>query len=163
MRLIFGQFILDVDVERTRACYEKDPGIGCGCSGCRNYAQAAAAFPEELRNFFHTLGIAPEKPAEVYVNCTKADGTLWYGGFYHLCGTLLQGQGGWRTVAADNTGKTSAWDRESCYPAADGFLVAFTEEVALLEEGFPAPVLQMEIDASLPWMLEEENDYPRIE
>ena len=163
MRLEFGQFVIDADPERTRAYYETDPGITCTCSGCRNYARAAEAFPEGLRDFFRTLGIDSKKPAEVYVNCTQKDGTLFYAGFYHLCGKLVQGQGGWHTVVSDDTGKTSAWDRESCYPVADGFLIAFTEDAALVAPDFPRPVLQLEIDASLPWLLEEENDYPKME
>jgi hypothetical protein len=39
--------------------------------------------------------------------------------------------------------------------------VAFTGDTALVAPDFPRPVLQLEIDASLPWLLEEENDYPR--
>ena len=162
MRLAFGQFILDVDVERTRAYYHsQETGIGCDCSGCRNYERAAEAFSEKLRDFFRTLGIDPGKPAEVYVSYTRADGTLLYGGFYHLCGTLLQGKGGWQAVYAGPKNKTSVWKRETCYSVTDRFFIAFTEDIVLLEDGFPTPVLQMEIDASLPWMLEEENDYPR--
>ena len=164
MRLTFGPFILNVDAERTQAYYHsQEPGIGCSCSGCRNYERVAAAFPEKLQDFFRALGIDPQKPAEVYVNCTQADGRLWYGGFYHLRGRLLQGEGGWYTVAEDGTSKTRAWDRESCYLAAENFRVAFTEDAALVAPDFPRPVLQLEIDASLPWLLEEENDNPKME
>lgn len=164
MRLTFGQFILDVDVERTRAYYHsQDPGIGCECSGCRNYERAAAVFPEELQDFFRALGVHPQKPAEVYVNCTRGDGRLWYGGFYHLRGTLLQGEGGWHTVASDGTSQTRAWDPKSCYLAAEDFRAAFTEDTALVAPDFPQPALQLEIDAVLPWLLEEENDYPKME
>lgn len=163
MRLEFGQFIIDADPEGTRVYYQTDPGITCTCSGCRNYARAAAGFPPELLDFFRALGIDPQKPAEVYVNCTRADGRLWYGGFYHLRGTLLQGEGGWRPVSADETSRISAWDRESCYRAAEDFYVAFTQEAALVDPDFPRPVLQLELDAAIPWLLEEENDYPKME
>ena len=67
------------------------------------------------------------------------------------------------TVAEDGTSKTRAWDRESCYLAAENFRVAFTEDAALVAPDFPRPVLQLEIDASLPWLLEEENDNPKME
>lgn len=160
MRLEFEPFLIDADPECTRAYYESASGIGCDCSGCRNYERAAAEFPQELLEFFRTLGVDPKKPAEVYVNGTQEDGRLWYGGFYHLRGALLRGKGGWRMVAADEMCQTSVWEPESCYPVSDSFRIAFVEDAALVDPNFPRPVLQMEIDASLPWLLEEENDYP---
>lgn len=42
---------------------------------------------------------------------------------------------------------------------ADGFKVTFKSECDLLEVGFPAPAVQMEILASIPWVLESENTY----
>ena len=161
MTIRFGQFIINVDTERTRAFYEAAPGIDCACQGCRNFSLAAASLPEEARVFLRTLGIAPQKPAETWVNCRQEDGRVLYGGFYHLCGTLLQGEGGWHTVAEDSTTRTSVWDPESCYLAAENFRVAFTGDTALVAPDFPRPVLQLEISAVLPWLLDEENDYPR--
>ena len=84
---------LSVDVEATRAYYAARPlpWVTCDCAGCRNFERAAAELPAAVRDFFCSLGIDPAKPAEVYVNCTLEDGTVWYGGFYHLCGTVVQG------------------------------------------------------------------------
>ena len=45
------------------------------------------------------------------------------------------------------------------YEISDDFRVSFQEECALVEKGFPRPVLQMEIEAAIPWVLEEENPY----
>ena len=137
MTIRFDQFIINVDTERTRAFYEAAPGIDCACQGCRNFSLAAASLPEEARVFLRTLGIAPQKPAETWVNCRQEDGRVLYGGFYHLCGTLLQGKDGWHTVTED-------------------FRAVFTEDTALVVPNFPRPVLQLEILASLPWLLDED-------
>ena len=81
------------------------------------------------------------------------------------CGTAASTtcRGGCSTVAAGETSRTRAWDGESCYLAAEDFRVAFTEDTALVAPDFPRPVLQLEIDAALPWLLEEENDNPKME
>ena len=148
----FGNYRLDIDVEATAAFYAGAEGIGCGCPGCRNYE----AWARGLEHFpLEALGIAPEKPAEVYVNCADPDGTLLYGGFYHLCGRILR-SGMVRTQVSKKVQRVEA---SSFVELAPGFEVMFTEEVHLPEPGFPAPVIQMEISASLPWLLPEPCDY----
>jgi hypothetical protein len=39
------------------------------------------------------------------------------------------------------------------YTVDDSFKVSFEVQVLLLHNEFPTPVLQMEIDARLPWVL----------
>lgn len=92
----FGQHQVDIDVDKTRSFYENAPFIseGCSCSGCRNYEKVIKALPPEVTVFFD-LGVDMRKVSEVYVNCTNSNGTLFYGGFYHLCGTLLAGKSAW--------------------------------------------------------------------
>jgi hypothetical protein len=41
----------------------------------------------------------------------------------------------------------------------ENFKIVFTNNVDLLEEGFPTPVIQMEISSDIPFLLEEECDY----
>lgn len=64
---VFGLYRLEVDVEATRAYYEAHPGpwITCTCDGCRNFARAAGKLPRAVTDFFHALGLDPEKPGEL--------------------------------------------------------------------------------------------------
>lgn len=99
------------------------------------------------------VGIRLEKPAEVFVNGDNADGSVFYGGFYHLCGRILEGDRGSRN---DSDGACAI--DELCFTElGKDFWAAFTENIALLEEGFPEPVIQMEIMADIPWLLSGEK------
>lgn len=149
----FGPYKVDVDVERTRAFYDTALRIDqqCHCDGCRNYVEAADTFPEAVQTFFASLGIDPKKPPEVYVNDPDHDGLLLYGGFYHLCGMILSGVSAFRSAG----GGCRCWDREFTFHVTEKFHVSFAEKCDLLENGFPKPAIQMEIDAEIPWVLEK--------
>lgn len=145
----FGSWRVDVDAERTRRWYESEPTVSqcCDCDGCVNYERAADLFPECLKVFFSALGADVKKPIEVYVNCANEDGTLFYGGWYHLCGTLLaEGEDIWQVAEGVPFGPR-------------GFRVFFREDCHLVQENCPRPVLQMEMIADIPWVLKKENTY----
>lgn len=159
MQFSFGDIFLEVDVEKTKAFYQKAEKIteGCQCSGCRNYEQAASVFPDEVKLFFRNLGIAPDKAAEVYVNCPEDDGkTVYYGGFYHLCGTVQEGVSPWQTAGNTENALISYWNSEHTYLIVEGYHVGFFNGGSLIEENFPEPVIQMEIEFHVPWVLDEE-------
>ena len=86
---VWGGYRLEVDVEATRAYYDSHPGpwITCTCDGCRNFMLAVKMLPQAVRDFFHTLGLDPEKPGELcYYQGTaqRLSGggcTIWRGGF----------------------------------------------------------------------------------
>lgn len=150
----FGPYKVNVDVERTRAFYETAQRIDqqCRCDGCRNYVKAAAILPEAVLSFFSSLGADPVKAAEVYVNDPDHNGLALYGGFYHLCGTVLSGVSAFRPAG----GGCRCWDRELTFHVTETFCVSFEESCDLLEDGFPQPAIQMEIDAEIPWVLEKD-------
>lgn len=153
----FGQYQVDIDVDKTRLFYENAPLVSesCSCSGCRNFENAIMAIPSEITGLFSNLGVDMRKVSEVYVNCSNSDGTLFYGGFYHLCGTLLAGKSAW----VPNSPLTSHWEEEQAFRVADNFHISFQKKCDLLEDNFPAPALQLEISANIPWVLLEENKY----
>ena len=154
----FGRYELDIDVDRTRAFYENAPLISekCSCDGCRNYTRSVGLFPQAVKDLFSMLGADPKKcGGEVYVWTTEEEGrALWYGGFYHLCGTLLKGE------CKKPVEKGVSLDADAWYPVTGGYSVGFTAGADLLEDGFPAPVVQMEIDFhSVPWTIPLKNPY----
>lgn len=162
MDISFGHFRLNINTEKTRAIYKnlKRLSQACGCSGCRNFEKAADSMPDEVKRFFDSIGIDMKKPTEVYVNAVNSDGLLIYGGFYHLCGTLLTGESAWTKILSETEGtETFYWEASKTYSVSKGFDVCFQEKCYLVEDGFQSPVLQLEIYALIPWVLPEANPY----
>ena len=89
------------------------------------------------------------------MNCLNPDGTLFYAGFYHICGKLISGSSPWKEI--DEMSKSL--DENALYKINKDFKIAFQEQVDLLEENFPLPVIQLEFFANIPWVLNEENTY----
>ena len=155
-----GKYKLDIDVEKTREFYKtkKTYTYFCDCAGCRNFYAAIETFPQEVKDFFDRLGVDPKKGAEHYVVKAEDDGkTAMYGGWYHLCGRIMNGENCWKPVGEGQL----IFDDDMMYSVADGWLVGFSDQtVYLLPDGFPTPVLQMEIAfLRVPWVLDIENPY----
>ncbi len=160
MEVWYGPYVLDIDTQKTRSFYQKAALVsaGCSCPGCRNFEKAFGTLPDEIKSFLDALGIDGKKPAEVYTNSVNADGLVSYGGFYHLCGRLLHGESAWVAVKREKKAIVSYWDTSKTYAVSKDFHVSFVEDCSLVEDGFPEPVLQMEIEANIPWVLEEPID-----
>lgn len=139
----FEKYMIDIDVEKTRDFYSRADKItdGCDCSGCRNYEKwATTSFScTETRHILKQMGVQMEKPVEVYVNYQNEDGSVFYGGFYHLCGRILQGCEVWNEISEKHKTLNEMVFVELC----DGYRVAFTEEIDLLEKNIPAPLIQI--------------------
>lgn len=163
MVFTFGKFTIDVDIEKNRAFYQTGEAltVGCNCDGCVNFEKAADSFPELVREFFQGLGVDPKKPAETFAYCSEENGkNLFYGGFYHLCGTVLTGDNAWIMREVDSTTSVLYVNEDYLYEIADGFNVLFsTAGDALLEDGFPEPVITMDFEFHVPWVLDKENTY----
>jgi len=142
-----GGTVLETDREENRRLYLGWETVtdSCSCDGCRNFLLALPALPGPVRDFFASLGVDLRKAAEV-IPWNGEDGgkRMHYGGFYHLGGLLLEG----------------GLEKAGFFPLAEGFCVAFTEEISLPEADCPSPALQLEIDFSgVPWLLETRNPY----
>ena len=151
----FDEYKLDIDVEKNKKFYKNAENItdGCSCDGCCNYFFATELFPKEVKDFFDKLGIDCKKATEIMVWCSEDNGKyLYYGGFYHLCGSILSGEDYWKDDGTINM--------PQLYHISDGYSVGFSRQTALLEKDFPHPVIQMEIDFhKVPWVLENINSY----
>ena len=151
-----GIYRLDVDVERTKAFYAGSYDIGCACDGCLNFEKAVHYLPEDVKSFFQQFGIAPTKPAEIGSPFSINDkDTAQYNGFYHLCGTILEGTNPWIKVSK----KQYHLDEQYAINLSNNFSFFFTEDCLLLEEDFPSPAIQLEFTGDLPWVLDKPNPY----
>ncbi len=152
--------IIDVDVERTRAFYAR-PDVpttsqGCSCTGCQNFDRAILTVPDTVTAFLASLGIDPRKPAETYsvkgVGEREADGTVWYQGWYHVCGTVEK----WPDFEQTETRITIR--PEDCYRPDPAFHYEVIVEpmVDLIHKEMPRPVIQLMFDTYLPYVLKEQ-------
>ncbi len=138
-----GDWLLEVDIEATRRAYLGARPIDlCGCQGCHNYSALASAFSGDLLAFFQWFGMDPAKEAEVFVYCQDRAGLHFYGGFYHLVARIREQP-----------------DPLSFFSVTEQFWVSFTQKTSLVPNDFPQPVLQMEIQAALPWVLKQPSLY----
>jgi hypothetical protein len=139
-----GRWLIEVDREATQAAYlNEQPISACGCCYCENYVAACCAqqahSPATL-GLFQSLGITPEKEAEVYaLNANPERTHTYYGGFYHLVGRIIE----------------PSDEPEGYTMIDDQFEVTFTEQNDLLSAQFPRPALQMEFLGFIPWVLDE--------
>lgn len=152
------QYILDIDVEQTAAFYRTLPPIseGCHCDNCRNYQYAVKHLHENTLAFFSALGIDIAKPTEVYVNYATAEGILHYGGFYHLCGSILQGSSAWVASSETKNSKSFVWNDENTVSLDDEFRVSFQRQCDLIEDTLPFLAIQLDFTAMIPWVLDAE-------
>ena len=149
MRMNIGQWKIDVDVEATRAFYAGAPAllVPCDCAGCRNFHRAIGFMPLGAVAMLRGMGVDPLNPAEQWVyGPSQGECTLLYGAFWHMCGRILSGPRGQR-----------------CTGEADGVCYSIGTQCALVPEGFPEPVLQVDMTMKLPWVLEEENAYGHLQ
>ena len=149
----FGKFCVDVDVERTRAFYDKHGKTvieDCGCVNCRNYYESILTVSDKVTTFFRSLGIDPRKSPEVTWWYTDENGVAYYTICFHLVGTLVNSVALCR-LAGDHGMETII---ENFHEIDTGFKIGFTSQVVILEQNFPEPCIQLEIEAHIPWVLD---------
>lgn len=141
----FGEYKIDVDVEKTKQFYNRAKTVSeeCHCDGCLNFERAVDELSQNIRDFFSALSVDMKKICECYVYCAKDENTLYYGGFCHICGTLLSGKSAWKPTSDS----TACWDEKATYPLSPNFVISFSDRIDMLEPDFPLPVIQLDFDA----------------
>lgn len=134
----FGTFSVDVDAEKTRKYYTESPRTlteGCDCILCRNFLAAYDSLDPEIHRFFDSLGVDIRKAADMTtMHGDQERNILYYQGLCHVCGRIVDGC-------------------SEEYEYLPTFKVFFTTKCALVEKSFPYPVLQMEVDMKVPWVM----------
>ena len=112
---VFGPYRLEVDVEATRAWYDRygDATGGCDCAYCRNFAAAVGTLPPEVEAFLEPLGLSLRRPGEI-----GEYGPRRAGGGISPCGTLRaacwrRGRGSCPSPPASPPGSPRIWGLSS--------------------------------------------------
>ena len=149
----FGNFRVDIDVESTKAFYSKHGKTvleNCGCVNCRNYYEAISMAADEVKAFFNSIGIDPQKSPEATWWTTNENGVAYYSVIFHVVGTMIQSVDIYEPVG-DNGYQLI---KENFYEINQDFRVGFTSNAVLVEKDFPKPCIQLEMEAYLPWMID---------
>lgn len=142
MKITIHPYVLDVDVKKTINYYNMMKENTCTCAGCRNFCLFDNIVDPRISSFLSKLGIPSLAHFIEIIPChTQKDATLFYAGFTHICGTIVSGT------------------ENYFIPLTDTFSIAFSYRCDLVDARFPTPVFQLDISASIPWLLPEVNDY----
>jgi hypothetical protein len=150
-----GRWTIASDAEATRKAYAATL-VGspeeCGCTHCLNFAaQRSEAYPLTAIQLFEKLGIAANREAEIYHMARLESGRHFYGGWFHLVGSILSGADAARQVAEN------IWQPD-LEAESDFFSLGFTKQVHLVRKPFEGlPLVQLEFTAKIPWIIDAEE------
>ncbi|KIL35035.1 hypothetical protein SD71_15335 [Cohnella kolymensis] len=145
MEIRLNDWILEVDFDRTSKFYnDMDDEIQCDCLSCQNY-RLYLKKNNGVRSFFQQLGIDPFKDGDYTSYGVPENGRLLYLGVYHIVGVIVSGP----TVITD------MWSNVNLTKVED-FNIGFSYELRCVDPDFPEPIIQLEFEANLPWLLDKE-------
>ena len=139
-------WLLEVDVEKTKDFYSKDIEL-CDCLYCQNYMEACNHIDNSVMEIFATFGINSSKPSHLSFFDEMEDGMRLYHMNYHIVGKLVEG-----AYCTD-----SEWNKSNT-AEIENFTFGFNKDLIFVHDDFPNPVLQLEIEARIPWVLSEKPE-----
>ncbi len=148
-RFTFGDYAIDVDVQKTREIYKdlKPVSTRCKCDYCANYEKVVDRLPTQVREFFDSLGVDLTKITESVAYNRNRDTSVHYGGWLHVCGKVVKGK--------EDCEHTITLRPGEAYGVTEDFKVWFSEECLMTEKEFDAPVMQIDFETDLPWVLDK--------
>ena len=118
-----------VEVDISKTREFYNKGISvCNCLECNNFVEACKHLDTSVANFYNNLGINPAMPANLSIFPTRE--------------TMIKQE--------FNTFE-NAFEIKT-------FMFEFSDDLAFVPEDFPDPVLQLDFDAEIPWVLDEHPD-----
>lgn len=154
MLMRFGEHLVDIQIEETRRYYQaKMPENDCECPGCENFRRFADACDSRIPQAFAALGV--ENMRQIYeiipYHAERAQddamGGNPYGGFFPVVDTIVS--------------ESAVNPENSTRRVTDSFALRLSDHISLMPEDFPSPMVQIEMWATLPWLLPCENPYLR--
>jgi len=145
----FGPWEIEFDREATQAAYAAMAPCedGCNCQGCRNYLANMPFLPEEVRQFFDSLGIDPAFPFEISAPIPPApwEGPLYYISVYYYCfGRIVSGP------------ENEIGTCQCRHSVNKDFEYSFGSKCYWLAEEIPKEqAMEIEITITLPYRLDE--------
>jgi len=140
------KWLLEVDINKTKEFYSKDRHL-CDCIYCGNYVEVSKTISSPLLEIFETLGIDPTKPSHVDEFGEMDGGLRLYIGHYHVVGKIIEGE-----YCTD-----SDWN-ETNTAELENYRFGFQKDLLFVPDDIPTPVLQLEFETRLPWLLGEEPE-----
>jgi len=177
MRIEIENCIIDIDENATREYYAKGDKINdCECADCENFRAFAPNFPDEVKEFFRSLGIDDMRVVRELSPYTLHEGKLSTGGFYHIVGSM---EGGYkprpapdfrdtlrkmlglkpsrhRNLLEDDTRESGIIYMDLDAPV-DFFDVYFKVPCDLAPDDFPDNAVQLEFSTSIPWVIDKKR------
>jgi len=145
MEIHFNDWIIEVDVDRTSKFYNGiNDEIHCDCLDCQNYRMYLSK-NDAVWSFFQNLGVNPFNDGDYTSYGILENERLLYQGVYHIVGQILSGP----TIITDK------WSNVKLIKVED-FNIGFSYELRCVHADFPEPIVQLEFEANLPWLLEKE-------
>lgn len=142
-----ANWLIEVNVEKTQEFYNKDLDL-CNCLYCNNFVAACKHFNASVLDLFRKLGINPAKPAHLSEFPINEDGNRKYLGQYHLVGRVVKGE----LCTFSNFKKSNTIEIEN-------FKFGFSEDLEFVPKNFPSPVVQLDYDANIPWVLNNNLEF----
>ncbi|MFZ7824288.1 MULTISPECIES: hypothetical protein [Priestia] len=140
-----NNWILEIDVEETQKQYLKKWDL-CDCLYCLNFYEAMKSRPKIELQFFYQLGINPSQCNHLSHFDPQENGLHFYIGCYHLVGKVSH-QTPLEIINSDDAIEIS-----------NNLHIGFSNDLEFVPGGFTRPVLQLNFEIEVPWVLAEEPD-----
>lgn len=140
------KWLLEVDVNKTKEFYSKNIEL-CNCLYCENYMEACKHIDPAIIKLFTMLGINTLQPSHLSEFGEIQDGLRLYIGSYHIVGKLVEGE--YCTDADWNDTNTAK---------IENFTFGLGKELMFVHDELLRPVLQLEFEARIPWVLSKKTE-----
>ena len=136
----------------TQAFYTGNEPGRCDCAGCRNHRLAWAHMPRGAQAFLSGLGLNPQEPIDAIALCAPNPETVLYDIHYFVNGRVIP--------SPDATSSPGE-------PGQSGVSISFSDtceatiqpQCCVRMGNFPEPCFEVEVFATLPWLLEGKNPF----
>ena len=138
-----NDWILEIDVEETKKQYLKKWDL-CDCLYCLNFYEAMKSRSEIELQFFNRLGINPSQCNHLSHFDPQENGLHFYIGCYHIVGKV------------SHKTPLEIINSDDAIEISNNLHIGFSNDLEFVPGGFTRPVLQLDFEIEVPWVLAEE-------